>query len=75
MLTARSSKATGPVFVTVTVCTPLVVPTPVVGKVKSEGCNWSEPAAPPIPFRMTVAAFTEEAIVKAPAESPFVVGV
>jgi len=74
-LTARSLKATGPVFVTVTVCTPLAVPTPVVGKVKSEGCNCNAPAAPPIPFRMTVAAFTEEAIVNAPAEAPFVVGV
>jgi hypothetical protein len=59
----------------VIVCTLLAVPTPVVGKVKSEGCNWSEPAAPPIPFRMTEAAFTEEAIVKEPAEAPFVVGV
>jgi len=59
----------------VTIWTPLAVPTPVVGKVKSEGCSCREPAAPPIPVRRTVAAFTEEAIVNEPAEAPFVVGV
>ncbi len=76
-MTARPvSSAVALVFVTVTVWALLVAPTPVVEKLSCAGCNCTEPAAPPIPVRITVAVFkVDEPTVSVPPAVPFAVGV
>ena len=64
-------------MVRVTVWVALVVPIPVGGKVRDEGCINTDPAAPPIPVSTMLAGLVndEEVTVKAPATVPFVIGV
>ena len=55
-LSARLPSATPPVFVTVTVCAVLVIPTPVEANVNSAGSTRTAPARPPCPVNETTAA-------------------
>src|SRR5580658_7216731 len=67
-LNAKPARSTGPVLVSVTVCVLLVMATPVVVKVTTDGCICTAPALPPIPFRITNAEFdVVDVIVSAPA--------
>jgi hypothetical protein len=63
--------------VRVTVCGELALPTPVAEKLRDPGCTCIEPAAPPIPESVAVAAMAndEELTVSAPAMTPLDVGV
>lgn len=66
----------GPLFVKATFCAGAEPPTPVIAKLREAGCTCTEPAAPPVPVRDTVAAVTkaDELTVSAPVTTPFAVG-
>src|ERR1700722_2477955 len=55
-----AASAIDPLLLTVTVCAALVLPTPVVWKISVAGRSWIEPAAPPMPVRTALAAFTND---------------
>lgn len=73
----RPPSVKAPVFVRVAFCVELVPPIPVVGKARDAGRTCTEPAAPPIPVRETVAAVPkpEELTVSAPVITPVAAGV
>ena len=65
-----------PELVSVTICTLLVAPTPVVGKLNCAGCACTVPARPPAPLKSTAAEFNVlELTFSVPATVPLATGV